>query len=200
MAGVIDNDKGWKQLMSLVRSMRGGGSYVKMGLVGEEATKVEHTEATKSGDQPSPLTNVDLAVIHEFGTDHAPERSFIRRSFDENHDDYEHRMVEMLPAVVDGKVSARLLLDRIGYIMEWKARRLILEGEVTPPLAASTVAAKIRKGKWNHGSSAGNAPVPLMDTGRMAAAITHEVVEQDTGAGGPEGEQRGTATIAGEEP
>ncbi len=197
MAGVIDRDKGWKQLMAAVRSMKGGGSYVKMGLIGESAGRAEHTEVTKEGEKPSPLTNVDLMAIHEFGTDHVPERSVIRRSFDEHQGEYEELLAGMLHGVIEGKVSVFRMLDVIGYKMEWAAKHLILDGQVTPPLAASTVAAKIKKGQWNHGSSASHAPTPLMDTGRMAAAISHEVVAADAGDDGGEGEQEqvGSATL-----
>ena len=192
---VIDRDLGWSALKETLRSMRGGDSYAKIGLLGEKAAAVEHQAEEKTTAEV--MTNVVLAAIHEFGTEHVPERSFIRSTFDKNREEYLGIMRKLVSAIYDGKTSAQHVLNIIGMKMKWDMKNAILEGSgIPPPLAPSTIKKKQKKGRWRK-TPAKDAPRPLVDTGRLVAAIDHAVVlaGRETGPTA----HRGSATIVGEE-
>jgi hypothetical protein len=194
-AKVVDRDLGWGALKKTLQSLKGGGSYAKVGMLGEKAATVEHEREPGA----EPLTNVSLMAIHEFGTEHVPERSVIRRVFDEKREEYVALIRKLVPAVYEGKTSARKVLEIVGMKMKSDMKDLILRGDVTPPLAPSTIKAKERKGRWNKSPSKG-APTPLMDTGRLAAAIDHAVVIQDREQASISGTETeaGSATLVSE--
>lgn len=192
---VIDRDLGWNALKETLRSMRGGDSYAKIGLLGEKAAAVEHQAEEKTTAEV--MTNVVLAAIHEFGTEHVPERSFIRSTFDKNREEYLGILRKLVPAIYEGKTSAQHVLNIIGMKMKWDMKNAILEGSgIPPPLAPATIKKKQKKGRWRK-TPAKDAPRPLVDTGRLVAAIDHAVVIQGRQSGTTE--RRGSATAGGEE-
>jgi hypothetical protein len=192
---VIDRDLGWSALKETLRSMRGGDSYAKIGLLGEKAAAVEHQAEEKTTAEV--MTNVVLAAIHEFGTEHVPERSFIRSTFDKNREEYLGIMRKLVPAIYEGKTSAQHVLNIIGMKMKWDMKNAILEGSgIPPPLAPSTIKKKQKKGRWRK-TPAKDAPRPLVDTGRLVAAIDHAVVIQGRQSGTTE--RRGSAAVGDEE-
>jgi hypothetical protein len=175
--------------------MRGGDSYAKIGLLGEKAAAVEHQAEEKTTAEV--MTNVVLAAIHEFGTEHVPERSFIRSTFDKNREEYLGIMRKLVPAIYEGKTSAQHVLNIIGMKMKWDMKNAILEGSgIPPPLAPSTIKKKQKKGRWRK-TPAKDAPRPLVDTGRLVAAIDHAVVIQGRQSGTTE--RRGSAAVGDEE-
>ncbi len=198
MAGTFkltDRDTGWNALKETLRSLRGGDSYAKVGLLGEKAAAVEHE--AEEGVAAEVMTNVKLAAIHEFGTEHVPERSFIRSTFDTHREEYLGILRKLVPAIYEGKTSAQHVLNIIGMKMKWDMKNAILEGSgISPPLAPSTIKAKQKKGRWRK-TPAKDAPRPLVDTGRLVAAIDHGVVIQGRATGSTE--ERGSATLTFEE-
>jgi hypothetical protein len=193
--GVTDRDLGWNALKETLRSLRGRDSYAKIGLLGEKAAAVEHQAEAKTTAEV--MTNVVLAAIHEFGTEHVPERSFIRSTFDAKREEYLELLRKLIPAVYDGKTTISNVLNIMGMKMKSDMKNAILEGSgIPPPLAPSTVKAKQRKGSWRK-TPAKDAPRPLVDTGRLVAAIDHAVVLAGRGIGPTA--HRGSATIVGEE-
>jgi phage gpG-like protein len=131
------------------------------------------------------MTNVQLAVIHEFGAPSVgiPARSFIRAPFDAKRNDYLQELRKHVRGVYEGRAFLHKVLSIMGLKMEWDQKNAVLQGEgIPPPLADSTIKAKERKGRWN--TAAKEAPRPLVDTGRLVASISHAVV----GVGGEGGE------------
>jgi hypothetical protein len=188
-----DKDTGWKALKTTLESLRQGESYVKVGLIGEKAAKVEHEEG-----KAEQLTNVMLMAIHEFGTETVPERSVIRRVFDAKREEYVALLRKLLPAVYEGKATPKKILDIVGMKMKFDMKAFIRGGEVTPPLAEATIRAKERKGRWNKNSTGD--PKPLIDTGRLVTAIDHAVVIQDKEQQSSGETEAGSATIVTGEP
>lgn len=174
---IEENSAGWQAIQRMVKSLQQGESYVKAGVTGPAAEKREHDDEDGEG-----LTNVELAVIHEFGTEHIPARPAINGTFVLHRDEYIRRLREVLPKVYEGKVTIPFMLEVVGQQMARDMRNRISDGE--PPFvpnAPSTIAAKLRKGAWNKkgkAQAAGQEPKPLLDTGRFRNSITHEVVVQ----------------------
>ena len=147
---------------------------MKVGLLGEKAAKVED----EHGGGKEPMTNVRLAAIHEFGLPEAgiPERSFIRSTFDAKKGEYIAELRKLVRGVYEGRATVRTILNLMGFRMEWDQKNAILEGAgIPPPLAEATVKAKERKGRWNK-VAAKDPSRPLIDSGRLVAAIDHAVV------------------------
>lgn len=106
--------------------------------------------------------NVVKAVANEFGTADIPERSFIRATFNARRGAYVGALRNAVAAVSARKMTARQALELIGVRVVADVQETLTSID-TPPLAASTVAAK--------GSTQ-----PLIDTGRLRASISFEVV------------------------
>lgn len=107
----------------------------------------------------------DLAVIaaaNEFGTanGHVPERSFLRATVDANATTYGDELDKAVRAHVDGRRTLDVGLGRLGARVEGDIKQFMTDLQ-DPPNAPSTIA---RKGSSN----------PLIDTGRLRAAIRHE--------------------------
>lgn len=108
---------------------------------------------------------VEVAAVHEFGAPAAgiPQRSFIRATVDLNAGEIARLQHATMTAVVQGKVTLRQGLDRIGMKVAAMMQKRIAAG-IEPPNAASTIARK--------GSSK-----PLVDTGQLRSSITWVVVD-----------------------
>jgi hypothetical protein len=179
---VIVVDHGWKKLGEQFEALKRGDAYVKSGILGEAAAKVETEHQTESG---TPMTNVQLAVIHEFGAPSVgiPARSFIRAPFEAKRNDYLGDLRKLVRGVYENRVNLRKVLSIMGLKMEWDQKNAVLKGEgIPPPLAPSTIKAKERKGRWNKAAS--EPPRPLVDSGRMVGAVSHAVVGFGGGGGG----------------
>ena len=202
--GVIEKDHGWNALKRALQGLEHGDAYVKAGVIGDPAAKVEeehqHGQQTvtwKSSDgqtiegRPAgePLTNVKLAVIHEFGAPAAgiPERSFIRASFDTNRGTYIERLRRLVKGVYEGKGTVKKALELLGFAMKWDMKNFIRRDQVKPPDSEATLERKRRKG-----NSASAAPKTLVDSAKLVGAIDHAVVLEGGGAVQLEGSAYGT--------
>lgn len=174
---VEENSAGWQAIQRALASLRQGDSYVKAGITGAGATTPR-----EDGDEGAPLTNAELATVQEFGTKDIPPRPFVNGTFLLHREQYIGSLKTLLPAVYAGRVTIPFMLNVVGLQMASDMKERIAAGEPPfTPNAPSTIAAKLRKGKWNKGGLAADAsPKPLINTGRMRNAITHEVVLQET--------------------
>lgn len=118
-------------------------------------------------DEPS---YVMIANVHEFGVTIQkekgsiiiPERSFLRSTFDEKNGDWLEFIKRQLKQVLELKIDARTLWERLGARIVADVQIKITDLD-TPPNAPSTIA---KKGSSN----------PLIDTGGLRRRITYRVV------------------------
>lgn len=190
---VVENSEGWRKLIALVEDLRDGRAYVKAGVIGSPAHEERgrhsyshaHGEddaygAPTAAESAEPMTNVRLAMIHEFGTDTIPARPFILGTFELQREKYVRILGRtVLPAVIAGRTTIDQGLEVIGHMMASDMRNRIVDGAgIPPPLAPSTVKTKLAKGRWKgpDGGASDGSPRPLVDTGRLRNSITHAVV------------------------
>lgn len=107
------------------------------------------------------LNNAQLMAIHEFGTEHIPERAPIRKTMAKNGDGYGTMFEKAIMGVLEGNSDADLILNRIGAQVAGDVVGEIQSG-VGPELAPSTIK---RKGSDR----------PLIDTGALVQSISYEV-------------------------
>lgn len=90
------------------------------------------------------LTNTEIAIIHEFGDKHNPERSFLRKTLSRR---APARLAinalfrSAIPAVLRGETTASAVNDRVGQLMTDAVKKTIRSG-VKPANRPSTVRAK----------------------------------------------------------
>lgn len=152
-ARIVVDKRGWDALKRRVQRLN--ESSVRVGVVSEQAH-----------DPESGIGMAELAAIHEFGSPAAniPERSFIRRTLDEKRDSIATLCARLTGAVVEGKMDEQQALGLLGAYASGQIRTFMLQGpHIPPPLKPATIA---RKGSDR----------PLVDTGRLAAAISWLVV------------------------
>ena len=120
--------------------------FVKIGYPSEKASTNSKHEAEASGNQD--LTNVMLAVIHEFGAPGAniPERSWIRSSFDENVRRNNARIQKLIGRIIDGNTSIEQALDLIGLLAQSQMKKKMQTG-IPPSLKTRSGTALIDTGQ-----------------------------------------------------
>ncbi len=130
---------------------KGKDPHVKLGILASKGGGKEH--------QSGGVTIAEVGAFHEFGTRFAPQRSFIRSTFDNNPE---------LAAVVTAAVretfkkglKVKRALDIIGAWGATAIKKKITSG-IPPALAPETIRQK--------GSA-----LPLVDTGQLINSITWE--------------------------
>lgn len=122
-------------------------------------------DAKNQTDGDGPLTVLQVAVFHEFGTSNGvPERSHIRSSFDENASKLQAFARKLMGQMMDGKVTLEQALDRLGLYM-LRNHRAKIRSRIPPPLSIATAEQRfLERGDAN--------PVPLVDTGQMLNSST----------------------------
>lgn len=146
-----DIDKGWAKT---VRAMRNDSSHVAVGVHGAPAS------APHKGGAASV---VDIATVHEFGNEKRkiPQRSFIRSTVDAERDAIARLMHREAADILTGKQTMPGALNRSGLMISGFVKKRIAAG-IKPDLKEATIRRK--------GSSK-----PLIDSGQLRNAVTHEV-------------------------
>lgn len=144
-------DKGWNKLTKQMKSASGKGKWAQVGIQGAEAGQAiaEHQFNT----------NVELAVVHEFGTRDGkiPSRPFLRSTFDINQKKYEKAVEKATGKLVDGKkLEGELFLVGEQHRMDIINR---VRSDPFQGLAASTLKKR-------------GTGVPLWDTGQLIGSLT----------------------------
>lgn len=147
---VKDTDKGYNELVRRIDAI--GRFHVLVGILEADGGKVYEDAA---------LTVLEVAAIHEFGTDTIPERSFLRGWFDSNIDRAREALRRLMVSVVEGKSTPERALAQFGAWLKGEIQKRMAEG-IPPPLADVTIERK--------GSS-----VPLIDTGQLRSSINYKV-------------------------
>ncbi|MEY9979692.1 hypothetical protein [Lysinibacillus sp. RC79] len=114
---------------------------------------------------------VMIARVHEFGTTirtrkaniNIPERSFMRSTFNEKQDAWTKFVKQQLPLVLESKLDARTLCERLGALMVGDIQEKLTKLK-SPANAPSTIAQK-------------RSSNPLIDTGGLRQRITYRVVK-----------------------
>lgn len=153
------DDRVWRKLQRKLQRARRVG--VNVGMI-----------ASKGGNQrtESGITLAELAAIHEFGSPSAniPERSFIRRTFDEGKKEFEEISAKVAKGIILDRFSVEKGMEILGAWGANAVKKRVTSGEhIPPPLKAATIAAK--------GSDR-----PLVDTGVMINAISWEIVDRES--------------------
>lgn len=147
--------RGWERLLSKVKGL--DKKYIKVGIIAEKGGG----EMTEDG-----MTLAELGALHEYGGKNVPERSWLRRTFEEKGDLVKEKQAEICKMIVMDKTDVRKGLEMLGAWAAAETKKTITHGEpIPPPNAPSTIA---RKGSDR----------PLVDTGRMVGAISYEVVDE----------------------
>lgn len=130
-----------------------------LGVIGPSASELE---------DGSKLTLAELALVHEYGTDTIPERSFLRSTLIARRGDLAALQVTVFKRVLARELTARAAMELIGeQCVSW-IRAAIVAG-IDPPLATETI---LRKSSTK----------PLIDHGQLYRAISYQVVDRKAGA------------------
>jgi hypothetical protein len=154
--GVRERDHGRKYLDDLTRLLAKQKHYAMAGVLGKTA---------KRGD--GGLTNVELMLMHEFGTSTMPERSVIRKVFSARRAEYEKMLKRGTKLLVQGKFRQPIQVMRpIAMKMASDMQDFIRQNRVTPPTGPAATQRKRAKGKGP------GDPVTLVYSGKLVRAIT----------------------------
>ena len=156
--GFRDVDKGFKAIGEFIRLS--DGLKAQAGIQGAEASAPRDDFGNR---------NIDLAVFAEFGTVTAPERSFVRATFDRQREKYGRLVQRAVDKGLDGS-NIGTAFGRLAELMASDMKQTINESIELAPLAESTIRRRIK------GPGAGN-PRPLLDTGQMKNSITGVVTK-----------------------
>lgn len=142
---------------ALLRRLAKSREAVRVGILDDSPKKAREGDGGRH--------SLEVAAVHEFGAPAAgiPQRSFIRATVDLNEREIARLQHATMTAFVQGKVTLRQGLDRIGMKVAAMMQKRFAAG-IEPPLAESTIARK--------GSSK-----PLVDTGQLRSSITWVVVD-----------------------
>ena len=174
MTKVTDKDRGWKRLQALARQLASQDVHVKVGVLDDGRAGSEVRDG---------ITNGELAVMMEFGTQNAPARSWIGRTFDQKRGEVQADMQRLLTHVLDGKTTVDKALNVLGAKYSAEVKNTVTQGEqIPPPNAPSTLARKEgkthnrrdSKGRFvkGYGAALRYGVRTLIDTGRMVGSVT----------------------------
>ncbi len=175
---VISKDKGLERILAMAKRVGAEKPYAKAGIIGSKAAK-QHNVKTPGGT--AHLTNVELAIIHEFGAPAAgiPERSFIRSSFDKNRPKYDSMCNILVRKIYEGSMGERQALGLLGLAMATDMKLGVTQGAgIQPPNSPATLRRKLSKTR--RGPPPPDGPRALVDTGQMVGAMSWEVVAGET--------------------
>jgi hypothetical protein len=167
---VTVTDGGSADLLRRVRALAGGRS-VRVGVLADESKRKDKPVKGSTSKKArvlrklakrTPYTLLQVAIVHEFGGGHVPARSFIRATIDEKRAEIHAEQIKAARAVIAGKVTPEVALQRLGAFVVGLVQARIAAG-IAPPLAASTLRRKGRKS------------TPLILTGQLRSAITYAV-------------------------
>lgn len=160
--GVTVKDNGANELLKRLRDGAAHPRTVKVGVLSDQP-KEEH------GGSTGAMSLIEVAAVHEFGTDTVPQRSFIRATVDEHRAEIDALEKHLAAQVLAGEITEEKALNLLGAkVAAWMQAR-IAQG-IPPELKPETIARK--------GSSK-----PLVDTGQLRSSVTFLVGDGVAGEG-----------------
>lgn len=163
---IRERDRGWQELLRQVQELKSSGAHVKVGVL---------DDGGRGSADHGGITTAELAAVHEFGTrdGRIPARSWVRSTFETNRSRYVQELGELLKQFLAGRMTIPRALEIMGARIAADIKKRVTTGpEVPPPNAPATLARK--RGKTRRGSK--GQVRTLIDTGRMVAAVTWQVV------------------------
>ena len=153
---ITDKDRGWNKIRQTAKEV-GKGAAVYVGVFRDKAGGGDVRVDPVSGGT---LTNLEIAIIQEFGTKRIPARSFVRSTFKQNVGKYFIKMKRLARSVADGEIKPRTSLNKLGKMIANDIKQRVLTGPyLKPPLSQITID---RKGHDR----------PLVDEKKMIEAVT----------------------------
>lgn len=133
-----------------------GRKTVHVGVLGKDAESLHGTDGT---------TNGEVALWMEYGTEHVPERSFIRSTLRDPAVRARARALQArcARAIVAGRMTAERAHGLIGAFWASEIQETITGGNIAPELRPATVARK-------------QSSKVLIETGQLARSISWVVV------------------------
>jgi hypothetical protein len=184
---VQKNDQEWKKLQARLRPFV-NEPRAEVGVVGEQASE-DH----------GGISMGELAAVHEFGSpkNNIPERSFIRSTLESNASEYATLLRPLLQQLLEGKLKVKRVLSIWGAKASADIRARLLRGApLSPTLSKRTIAARKARAlvRQQSGTSPGKLRSsdgrflslknvglrPLVETGKLVASISWEVVMSST--------------------
>lgn len=153
-----DVDKGATRIIREAKKL--DGSFTTIGI---HEGAGEYPTTTPEGKQQEAVSIVQVAFWNEFGTSTAPERSFLRSTWDENRRLLERQARKSIDAILAGTSTVEKELDKVGTMIRELVRTKI-EKLRSPPNAPGTIA-----GKPSVGDN------PLIHTRLLKRSIEHRV-------------------------
>ena len=147
-SSVRDIDHGWNDIVKELKN--GAGAYTKVGL----------QEGAKRNDDTG-ASVVAIAVVHEFGNQNVPERSFLRSTHDEQKTEIASLMQSEYSAILSGRSTFKRSLSLIGEWFQSKVKEKI-RSNIAPALKPATIARRKKE-----------SDIALYDTGQMINSIRH---------------------------
>lgn len=146
----------------LQRLAKINASSVKIGILAADF------KTEKTGDDEGDSTTLgEIALIHEFGTDQIPQRSFIRSTFHEKRKEWRAFAKQQIELAMKGQLTEKQVLERLGLRIQADIKNRIVAG-IGPPLSPITIQLRLQKrGKAS--------TTPLIDTGQLLNSINYEV-------------------------
>lgn len=129
----------------------------------EELARLQLTVGVHGANNPDRgdgINQAGIAAVHEFGSEHVPERSFIRSTLTEK-DNYAKPLASVTKKVMKGELGAKEALELVGTKAKGDIQQKIAKG-VGPALDPKTIK---RKGSSKQ----------LIDTGQLRQSIDYEV-------------------------
>lgn len=121
------------------------------------------------------VTVAEIAAVHEFGEGRIPQRSFLRKTFDEREGAIRGVLEDGIADVIAERFTPQQVMDKAGMIVRGMVQTAIQAG-IEPPLSEMTIASRDAKAKHGGGlQSLAGQHTPLIDTGQLLSSITHTV-------------------------
>ena len=154
---VTDDRKMWDLLEREIKQLDGRG--VSVGFQGSSAE-----EKYEDND----VTVLEVAIAHEFGTEHLPMRPFMRETISREGGKIEDRISKELKVVANGKQDWKRAYNRIGAYVASRIKNTLRRSKSwAEPLQQKTIDKK--------GSS-----TPLIDTSQMLQSVSWALVNNGT--------------------
>jgi hypothetical protein len=154
-------DHGFKGIVRELKKLE-EKPFVKVGYPAENADE-KH-------DGDGFVTVLSVAIWHEFGTIHLPERSFIRAAFDKHQQKYEDLNKDLIKKIYGGRMTVEKALAILGLTIENDIKEFVTSGEVKPESErAKNDTGPTSSGGFGIGKT-------LYDTGQLVNSLTHIVV------------------------